>query len=105
MVSVSRPVLWGILTFLALGVLLQPRQLPAQDVGCRAVDLNDFPRKCTFLEEHGYCLVNALESYYQCALDADSFWENAVCQMGVQVDLLACNISLPLTLIQTIMRI
>jgi hypothetical protein len=100
--TLPRPLIWGIILLVALGIFLPTSQLPAQDTGCKAVDRNDLPRDCTFLEEHGYCLVTALESYDQCKEDADSFFDHHVCELGVQVDLLACNAGLPLTLLRSL---
>lgn len=67
----------------------------AQSTRCQAVDQHDMPRKCTFLEEHGMCLVNALDSYDQCVENTDDFWDRLICEAGVQVDLFACNILIP----------
>ena len=102
--TLSRPLVWGIVIFLGLAILLPAQDLPAQDVGCFAVDRYDLPRDCTFLEEHGHCLVTALESYDQCVEDSDGFWDRAGCEVGVQVDLLACNLSAPFTLIDSIIN-
>ena len=103
--SLSHPFAWGVIILLGLGVLLPTQELPAQDhTGCIAVDLNDMPRACTFLEEHGACLWNALDSYDGCRLDADGFLDRAVCELGVQVDLLACNLGMPVRLIKSILH-
>jgi hypothetical protein len=51
-------------------------------------------RGCTFTEEHGQCLVWALESYYDCMEDAKTFLGRTVCKVAVQVDLFACNVEL-----------
>ena len=100
--TLSRPMVWGIVIFMALGVLLPTGELPAQSVGCIAVDSYYMPRECTFLEEHGECLWSALDSYHGCMEDTEGFWASVGCQIGVQVDLLACNLSMPLRLIKAI---
>lgn len=99
-----RPLTWGIILILGAAILLPAKRLPAQDTQCFAVDMNDIPRPCTFLEEHGACLWYALDSYGGCKLDADGFLDNAVCELGVQVDLLACNLGLPWRLLKTIVN-
>ena len=101
-ITFSRPGFWGIMILLGIGVLLPARALPAQSVGCPAVDMYDMPRNCTFLEEHGACLWYALDSYDMCRVDGDGFWDRAACEIGVQVDLLACNVSIPWRLIKAI---
>ena len=100
----SRPFVWGMVIFLGLAVLSAPRPLPAQDVGCAAVDLDDQPRPCTFLEEHGACLWYAMDSYYGCKDHADGFLQHTACEIGVQVDLLACNLGLPWRLIKSVIN-
>jgi hypothetical protein len=103
-ITFSRPGFWGIVILLGIGILLPARSLPAQGVGCSAVDLHDMPRSCTFLEEHGACLWYALDSYEWCKETGDGFWDRAACEVGVQVDLLACNIQIPWRLIESILR-
>jgi hypothetical protein len=102
--TLSRPVLWGVALLLGLSVLLPARELPAQDTGCIAVDMDDMPRPCTFLEEHGACLWYSLDSYYSCEEAADGFLDMAACHIGVQVDLLACNLGLPWRLIRSLVE-
>jgi hypothetical protein len=102
--SISRPLAWGFVILLGMAILLPTQELPAQSTGCIAVDQFDMPRDCTFLEEHGACLWNALDSHGSCRLDADNFFERAACEIGVQVDLLACNFGLPWRLLQTMMQ-
>jgi hypothetical protein len=100
--SLSRPVVWGIVILMSLAVFLPTQRLPAQTTGCIAVDRNDQPRSCTFVEEHGGCLWNALDSYYTCSENASDFWEHLACELGVQFDLLACNLGLPWRLLKSI---
>lgn len=100
----SKPYVLG-LVILAGGLFLAPAPgLPAQDVGCIAVDQDDMPRACTFLEEHGACLWAALDSHEGCRLDAEGFLESISCDIGVQIDLLACNFGLPWRLIQSVIN-
>jgi hypothetical protein len=89
---------------LTLLVVLPARRLPAQDTSCQAVDMDDMPRPCTFLEEHGACLWYALDSYYMCRDGSDGFLSRLGCEVGVQVDLLACNLSLPWRVIESILH-
>ena len=103
--NLPRSVAWGIVILLGMTVLLPAQDLPAQDTGgCIAVDMYDQPRNCTFLEEHGGCLWYALDSYGSCKVDAEGFWSNAACEVGVQVDLLACNLGLPWRLLKSIVE-
>jgi hypothetical protein len=103
--SLSRRLITGVILLLGAAVLMPARPLPAQDSDrCIAVDMNDMPRDCTFLEEHGSCLWNALDSYYSCRESADGFLERAACEVGVQVDLLACNLGMPVRLIKSLLN-
>ena len=99
--TLSNPVAWGVVILLGMAVLLPTQELPAQNTGCVAVDQHDMPRDCTFLEEHGACLWNALDSHGFCIDGADGFLDRAACEIGVQVDLLACNFGLPWRLFRT----
>ena len=102
--GVSRSVIWGIIIFLSLAVLIPTRGLPAQSTECTAVDKYDQPRPCTFLEQHGACLWYALDSYDTCQDRADGFFDRVGCELGVQVDLLACNLSLPWRILGTLLQ-
>ncbi|TFH66600.1 MAG: hypothetical protein E4G90_02685 [Gemmatimonadales bacterium] len=102
--TITRPVIWGVVLLMGMAVLLPAQELPAQDTGCIAVDQFDMSRDCTFLEEHGACLWNALDSRDTCKDDADGFFDNTACEVGVQVDLLACNLGLPWRLLRTILN-
>lgn len=93
----------GIVILAAVVASMMPSPLPAQDGGCIAVDRYDQPRQCTFLEEHGMCLVTALESYYQCK-DEGGFFHDLGCYIAVQIDLFACNLSMPFKLLEPILR-
>lgn len=98
--TLSRPFAWGVIILFGLAVLLPTQDLPAQE-SCQAVDMEDQPRACTFLEEHGACLWNSLDSFDACIEWADGFWDSAACHVGVQVDLLSCNLGLPLRLLKS----
>lgn len=102
-ITLSSPLAWGIIFLLGAAVLLPAQELPAQVAGCIAVDRNDLPRNCTFLEEHGGCLWSALDSYDTCVGGSEGFFDRIACELGVQVDLLACNFGLPWRLLRTIM--
>ncbi|MFG1691439.1 hypothetical protein ACGF5M_04725 [Gemmatimonadota bacterium] len=100
---ISPRVFWGALLLVALSVMTIPPSLPAQTEDCKAMDPYGYTRPCTFLEEHGRCLVSALDSYYEC-WGRGGVWNRTGCFIGVQVDLLACNLGLPFKLIQSILR-
>lgn len=95
---------WWAAIALVLVVLGTPPSARAQDTGCIAVDQNELPRDCTFLEEHGACLVNALDSYDTCIESVDSLMDRIVCEAGVQVDLFACNVALPWHLLKMVVE-
>ena len=103
--NLNRPVSWGVIILLGLIVLLPAKELPAQDTECVAVDQYEMPRSCTFLEEHGGCLWNALDSFGSCEEGSEGFLDIAACHLGVQVDLLACNLGLPLRLLKSILDV
>lgn len=93
---------WWAAVALLLVLIAAPPSAGAQSSDCPAVDQYDMPRECTFLEEHGMCLTNAYDSYYSCKDNADNYWDRLVCEAGVQVDLLACNVAMPWTLLKMI---
>lgn len=93
---------WWAAVATLLVLIAAPPSAEAQSSDCPAVDMNELPRECTFLEEHGMCLTNAYDSYYSCVDSADNWWDRLVCEGGVQVDLLACNVAMPWTLLKMI---
>jgi hypothetical protein len=101
--GISPRVFWGVLILVALSLMALPPSLPAQTDGCKAYDKYGDARPCTFLEEHGRCLVSALDSYEDC-WERGGFWNRTGCFLAVQVDLLACNLGMPLTLLEVILR-
>jgi hypothetical protein len=103
-ITASRWAFWGIVILLGVAFMAPAQELPAQSTSCVAVDQHDQPRPCTFLEAHGGCLWNALDSYYSCTEDSGSLAARLGCEIGVQIDLLACNVAAPLTLLKTILR-
>jgi len=102
--TLSRPIVWGAIILLGAVVVLPTQELPAQDTRCIAVDRYDMPRNCTFLEEHGQCLWEALDSWETCWEEADGFLDRLGCDVGVQFDLLACNLGLPWRLIKSVIN-
>jgi hypothetical protein len=54
-------------------------------------------RSCTAMEQYGYCLNNAIDSYHDCAADA-SFLGKAGCLVSYEVDYYACAAGLPISL-------
>lgn len=97
--TLPRVLAWWAALAVLLVLIATPPSARAQQ--CEAVDQNDMPRDCTFLEEHGECLVSALDSYDGCIEDGDGFVDRIVCEAGVQIDLLACNLALPWTFLQS----
>ena len=100
---ISPRVFWGALILVAVSMMTIPPSLPAQIDDCKATDRYGDPRPCTFLEEHGRCLVSAMDSYYEC-WDRGGFWHRVGCFTAVEVDLWACNRGLPFTLLEVILR-
>ncbi len=100
---ISPRVFWGALLLVAISLMTIPPSLPAQTGDCEAYGQWDYPRPCTFLEEHGRCLVSAMHSYHSCWRKG-GFWRRVGCFAGVQVDLTACNLGLPARLIELILR-
>ncbi len=100
---ISPRVFWGALLLVAVSLMTITPSLPAQTDDCEAYDSWEAPRPCTFLEEHGRCLVSALDSYHDC-WERGGFWRRVGCFLGVQVDLTACNLGLPARIIEPILR-
>lgn len=97
-------VLWWAVAAFVLVLFAHTPAARAQSTECEAVDQYDMPRECTFLEEHGMCLVNALDSYDVCVENTDSAWDRMVCELGVQVDLFACNVLIPWQMMKMILH-
>lgn len=91
---------WWVVVAVTLGILGHAAGAGAQD--CPAVDDLGDPRDCTFTERYGECLVTAYESYTGCVGDSDDWFDRAVCEGAVQIDLLACHASLPWEIIREI---
>lgn len=88
-----RPLRLALIALLSLSATLAS----AQSVwACEAIDRYDLPRPCTFMEEWGECLWNALDSLDQCLERKESLLDAVRCHTGTQVDLLACNLGAPL---------
>lgn len=100
--SRTRLLFWWAAVALLVVLFSHAPSLGAQSTECQAVNMAGLPRDCTFLEEHGMCLTNALDSYNQCVDSADNWFDRAACEIGVQVDLFACNIALPWHLVKMI---
>ncbi len=92
----------ALVAMLALSATL----LSAQAVwACEATNEFDLPRPCTFLEEHGECLVSAYDSLYECEDNAEGWIDLGVCHIAVQVDLFACNMELPFRLLTRVLGV
>lgn len=97
----GRPLRLVMIALLALGATLAT----AQSVwACEALDRYDYPRPCTFMEKYGECLWSALDSLDQCLERKESFLDGLACHAGTQVDLLACNLGMPIEFIGTILN-
>lgn len=71
--------------------------------GCSVSAAYGGTRGCTFLEQYGQCLYNALASYNDCRSYAgrrgstlSRIAHRAGCEVGVQVDLFVCHIGMPI---------
>lgn len=88
--SVKRAlVIYGAAVLVAVAAI-HHQASPVLASDCQAVDANDLPRECTFLEEYGSCLVSAIDSLNTC-LDAATGWlSTGACWLGYEIDFYAC---------------
>lgn len=90
---------------LALVTLVNAGGLTAGE--CTALDMNDLPRECTFLERTGGCMAAAADSFMQCVdgYDGDSkfgqAWHTTKCQIAAVADQGACAFEAPFGQIMT----
>lgn len=93
-VSTSRSVKTALVTYgvaiLVAFAAIHHQTSPALASDCEAVDMNDLPRECTFMEEYGACLVAAMDSLDTCLDAATSLLGTAGCWIGYEVDFYAC---------------
>ena len=68
-------------------VLVAVRVDTARAESCSSYTPNN--RECTAMEQYGYCLTNAMDSYYDCA-DGAGFFGKAGCLIAYEVDYYAC---------------
>lgn len=81
-------------------VFIHVSGLAAQTIPCEAIDQDDMPRNCTFMEKWGQCLYEADDSYQQCRAEADGGFDRMGCDLAYIVDGMACHIASPFTLIR-----
>jgi hypothetical protein len=80
--------------FLA-GLLTTLQALPgAAAAPCEFLRDDGSFRECTFTEKYGKCLVTALESYEDCVQGSDGIVHRLVCELAVQVDMMACHLGM-----------
>jgi len=85
--------------FMAFIWLTLPSALWAYD--CQALDINNLPRDCTWLEKHGQCLVNAADSRDQCLERAEGIFQWYRCHEDAAIDFTACALQIPFRIIFT----
>lgn len=112
-IPVPRVVLFalGFLVLSLAAVASGPRDAEAAAQSCSAYTQEYQKRRCTFLEEYGNCLFNAYDSYDTCMESArrrkTGLSRSAVrlaCGIGVQVDLFACHLALPVHIFKDLTR-
>lgn len=69
-------------------VALHSQATPA--LACDAVDAYDQARDCTFMEEYGECLWNAMDSLDTCLGAASGWFSSGACWVGYEIDFYAC---------------
>ena len=81
---------------LAIGVIVGRRQAFAADaVPERCSDFTPDNRPCTAMEEYGYCLENAMESFDICKEGA-GFLGKVACAVAYDIDFYACALTTPI---------
>lgn len=51
-------------------------------------------RKCTFTEQYGQCLFGAWQSYQDCLVMGETWAHKLMCDVAVEVDMLACTLGM-----------
>lgn len=88
---------------LVLALTFLSTTVPVHALDCQAVDLNEMPRNCTFLEEYGSCLENARASWAQCIdKSGGSWWRKELCNAGGAVDLIVCGAGTPFSFVKAV---
>jgi hypothetical protein len=83
---------------LALAVITTSLRAEVQECS----DFTTDNRPCTAMEEYGYCLHNAIESYYECS-EGGGTLRIAACYIAYVVDFWACATVLPLAAAKNLM--
>ena len=78
----------------------QTGRIAAQTVPCVAIDRDDLPRNCTFMEKWGQCLYEAEDSFEQCWEEAQNGFGRMACDIARTVDGIACHVASPFTLLR-----
>jgi hypothetical protein len=76
--------------FLAAGLLFTAVRASAEQ---QCSDFTTDNRPCTAMEEYGYCLTNASDSYDDCT-EGGGFFREVACGLAFNVDFLACTSAL-----------
>lgn len=78
--------MFGVVIIIALA--LSARRAFAQDTQ-KCSDFTTDNKPCTFMEEYGYCLTTAIESYEECKTQGGFLWDLA-CTVAYEADYYAC---------------
>ena len=91
---------WSLLPFVLafiVGMGIGVRNAAAAEAEQKCSDFTPDNRPCTAMEEFGYCLTIAIESYDDCLDDAGLFGKVA-CTIAYEVDYYSCALQLPIKL-------
>jgi hypothetical protein len=61
---------------------------------CKLLMEDGTERDCTFTEKYGQCLFWAYDSYKSCSEPGDGWAIQAMCEIALEVDLLACTLAM-----------
>jgi len=81
---------WALAVVATVGVLT----LAAPSARAECKDFTTDNRECTAMEELGYCLTNAMESYAECK-DGAGLIMKGVCTVAYEVDFYMCYAEWP----------
>jgi hypothetical protein len=83
---------------LALSLMFAAQRVWAADAEI-CEDFTPNSRPCTAMEEYGYCLENAMDSYDDCRA-GENWWGWLKCTVAYDVDFWACALTLPIELVK-----
>ena len=91
-----RRCLWLFALIFAIGMIAGRRQVFAADaLPERCSDFTPDNRPCTVMEEYGYCLENAMESYDICKENAGLLGKVG-CAIAYDIDFYGCALTTPI---------